>query len=63
MKMIYITCFQNGFVYGNKGCTLKITADNVFGDEWILQYCKKSHSDRYKCLIKKKDKVVELINS
>lgn len=62
MTMIYITCFQNGFVYGNKSFTLKITADKVFGDEWILQYCYKSHSGRYICLIKK-DKVVELINS
>ena len=48
-------------IYGNKGFTLKITVDKVFGDEWILQYCNKSHSDRYKCLIKK-DKLVELIN-
>lgn len=53
MTMIYITCFQNGFVYGNKSFTLKITADKVFGDEWILQYCYKSHSGRYICLIKK----------
>ena len=41
-------------IYGNKGFTLKITVDKVFGDEWILQYCNKSHSDRYKCLIKKR---------